>query len=127
MKKRIGSNEKIPNLVITPLRGISLGEIMEYEPILDLVRRETPTGIERAIKQNKQEAVLVEINNSGYYIEIPHKFWRNALNAVLEYYTDLEDYEKCIEIKNTLKQLDSYSKIPSSVRNKNIKRKRYGQ
>jgi len=127
MKKRIGSNDKIPNLVITPLKGISLGEIMEYEAILDLVRRETPVGIERAIKQNKQDATLVEINNSGYYIEIPYKFWRNALNAVLEHYTDLEDYEKCIEIQNTLKQLDEYNKIPSSTRAKNAKKRRYGQ
>lgn len=127
MKKRIGSNDKVPNLVITPLKGISLGEIMKYEPILELVRRETPKGIQRAIQSSKQEATILEINNSGYCIEIPYKFWRNALNACLEHYTDLEDYEKCIEIQDVVKLLDQYNKVPSSIRNKNTKKKRYGQ
>ena len=127
MKKRIGLDNKIPNLVITPLNGVSVEELMDYQPILDLVRLETPKGIERAIKANKQDATILEVNNSGYYIEIPYKFWRNALNACMEYYTDEEDFEKCIEIKETLSKLDVYNKVPTTVRNKSSKSKRNGQ
>jgi len=127
MKKRVGLSNKVPNLVITPLKGISVEELMEYEPILDLVRKETPRGIQRAIESNKQDATIMEVNNSGYCIEIPYKFWKNALNACMEYYTDEEDFEKCIEIKEVLSKLDQYNKIPTTIRNKSSKSKRNGQ
>ena len=123
MRKRVGQDNKIPNLVITPLKGVSVEELLEYQPILDLVRQETPKGIQRAIQNNKPEATILEINNSGYYIEIPYKFWHNALTACLEHYTDTEDFEKCIEIKRVMTELEQYNKIPTSIRNKSSKRK----
>lgn len=114
MKKKIGNANKVPNLVITPLKGVSLEDLLEYEPILNLVRQETPKGIERAITGFKQDATLLEINNSGYCIEIPQKFWKNALDACLEHYSTLEDFEKCIEIQKTLQKLEEYNKIPTT-------------
>ena len=125
MKKKIGTANKVPNLVITPLKGINLEELLEYEPILSLVRQETSKGIERAIAGFKQEATLLEINNSGYCIEIPHKFWKNALDACLEYYSGLEDFEKCIEVQKTLHKLDEYNKIPSTLK-PTPKKRRHG-
>lgn len=127
MKKKVGLNSKVPNLVITPLQGISVEELLDYEPILNLVRDETPKSIERAIAANKHTATILEINNSGYCVEIPYKFWRNALTACLEYYTDSEDFEKCIEVKQTLDKLETYNKIPTTIRNKSSKTKRNGQ
>lgn len=127
MRKRVGQDNKIPNLVVTPLKGVSVEELLEYQPILDLVRQETPKGIKRAIQNNKPDATILEINNSGYYIEIPYKFWHNALTSCLEYYTEVEDFEKCIEIKHVMTDLEQYNKIPTSIRNKSSKSKRNGQ
>ena len=81
MKKESVPLSKVASLVITPLQGLQLEELLEFTPILELVRQEVPRSIERAIKGNKLEATVIEINNSGYYIEVPHKFWRNALTS----------------------------------------------
>lgn len=124
MKKESTPLSKVASLVITPLQGLKLEELLEYKPIIDLVRQEVPRSIERAIKGNKLDATVVEINNSGYFVEIPHRFWRNALNACLEYYSseDVEDFEKCLDIKRIVTLVDDFEKIPTTQRKKSKKR-----
>ena len=125
-KKLISLSSKIPNMVITPLNGINLEELLSYAPILDMVRVEAPRGIERAILANKDHATIMEINNTGYYIEIPYKFWRNALIACLDYYTAEEEFEKCSSIQLILTKLSDFSKIPTTIRNSNKTRNYHG-
>lgn len=124
MKKETTPLSKIASLVITPLQGLQLEELLEFKPILELVRQEVSRGIERAIKGSRVDATIIEINNSGYYIEIPHKFWRNALNSCIEYYSDpeVEDFEKCLELKRVLGLLDEYDRIPTTQRKKSKKK-----
>ena len=124
MKKRVSKDNEVLNLVITPLGGLSTEELLSYDYITSLVRRELPKGIERAIKNRKADATIIEINHSGYFIEIPIRFWRNALNSCLEYYTEEEDYTKCIYIKSVLDKVAEYEKIPSTLRTRKSKREK---
>lgn len=115
MKKEL-SSKKVLSLTISPLQNLGLEELLSYKAITSFIRNETPGAISQAISTNKEFATVLEINNSGYFIEIPYRFWRNALNACLATAIEEEDYSECAEIQKVIERLNEYEKIPTTIK-----------
>jgi len=115
-RKNISS---VPNVVITPLKGVSKEEILAHYPITNLILSETPIAIEKAINNKRQTAIVVEINNSGFFIELQKKWWVNALNSCLKHYETNEQFEKCEHIKKILNMINEQSKKPTDLNSPN--------
>lgn len=107
----------VPNLVITPLKGVSKEDILSHHPITDLIFDETPKAIEKALKGKRQSAIIIEINNSGFFIEIQKKWWVNALNSCLKHYEVKEDFEKCNFIKQIIISVNENFSKPTDLNN----------
>jgi hypothetical protein len=119
---KVIKRRKITNIVISPLKNVTAEEILDYDPVVEVVLEETPKAIEHALNTKKDTATLIEINNSGNYIEIGDKWWSNALNTILHVYEDKQDYEKCREISSLIKRV-SDNKIPTTEKLKLKKKK----
>lgn len=105
----------VPNVVITPLKGTSKEEILSHYPITDLILSETPNAIKKAIINKRESAIIVEINNSGYFVELEKKWWFNALNSCLKHYEADQQFEKCNQIKEVLTLLNEQRNKPSDI------------
>ena len=62
-------------------------------------------GVTEAIKTNKEEIKLCEVKNSGIFISVEKQKWKNSLDSALQYYVDIEEYEKCSKIKDLIDKL----------------------
>lgn len=109
----------VPNVVITPLKGISKEEILAHYPITDLILSETPKAIEKALLKKRQTAIIVEINNSGFFIELQKKWWPNALNSCLKHYELKEEFEKCEHIKKVITMVNIQLNKPTDLNSLN--------
>jgi hypothetical protein len=85
--------------------------LFNYDGLLEIpelkVRmiEESLVAIKDAIRLNKNKVALVEINNSGYYIEIEKSQFKPSLQNALEYYLKKEEYDKCIECRDLISKL----------------------
>ena len=62
-------------------------------------------GVTEAIKSNKEEIKLCEVKNSGMFITVEKPEWKKSLDSALQYYIDVEEYEKCSKIKDLIDKL----------------------
>ena len=62
-------------------------------------------GVTEAIKTNKEEIKLCEVKNSGIFITVEKQKWKKSLVSALQYYVDIEEYEKCSKIKDLIDKL----------------------
>ena len=62
-------------------------------------------GVTEAIKSDKKEIKLCEVKNSGVFITVEKPEWRESLDSALQYYVDIEEYEKCSKIKDLIDKL----------------------
>lgn len=97
-------NRSIPKMMVD-LNQISSDELIESPQFQESVFFETYNSIKSAITNKKTEAHICEINTSGTLITIEKPNWNNALQAVIDYYADKDNFEKCIEIKELQNKL----------------------
>ena len=62
-------------------------------------------GVSEAIKTNKKEIKLCEVKNSNLYITVEKPEWKKSLDSALQFYIDIEEYEKCSKIKKLIERL----------------------
>ena len=62
-------------------------------------------GVSEAIKSNKKEIKLCEVKNSNLYITVEKPEWKKSLDSALQFYIDIEEYEKCSKIKKLIDKL----------------------
>jgi hypothetical protein len=68
-------------------------------------------GIQKAIKENKKELVICDINQLETSIAISNINFTSALKASLEYFVKLEDYSKCSQINKLIQELENGQRI----------------
>ena len=105
MAKRI-----IPNLYITVQEGIDFNLVQENPQVQDMIFNSIILGIKDAIKFNRKEATIVELNSSGNYISLSKDIWKPSLENAQTYFTNLEEYEKCADIQKIIESLSSYGR-----------------
>lgn len=104
--------QKPININITPLNNVSSEEVLSFKPIVEIVYIETPSAIERAITEKKDIATLLEINNSGNFVELEKSQWKSALEQCLKKAEEVQDYEKCSYIVGIIKKAESFKVQP---------------
>jgi hypothetical protein len=103
MPKRV-----VPNLYITLQEGVDFSAIQHNEQIQALLYDNVVKGIKTAIKTNKSEATIVELNSSGNYISISYVDWKKSLEKAQNYFANLEQYEVCADIQKLIESINSY-------------------
>jgi ribonucleotide reductase beta subunit family protein with ferritin-like domain len=97
-------NRIIPKMMVD-MNQLSCADLIESPQFQESVFIETYNSIKTAINNKKTEAQIFEINTSGTLITIEKNNWDSALQAVIDYYADKDDFEKCIEIKELQNKL----------------------
>ena len=91
--------------MMVDMSQLSYNDLIESPQFQESVFIETYNSIKNAINSKKTEAQIFEINTSGTLITIDKSNWNNALQAVIDYYADKDNFEKCIEIKELQNKL----------------------
>jgi hypothetical protein len=95
--------------IIDNLQQVTSLDLQNSEQFNALLMKETPEAIADAIKNKLTYATIFEINNTNHYVEIHKRDWQTALEVCLDHYSseDQEDYEKCVDIKKLIEQINS--------------------
>ena len=62
-------------------------------------------AIREGLEQKLKEVRLFELNGSGEYFTAERRHWESGLQIALDYYVSVEDYTKCIEVRDLIKKL----------------------
>ncbi len=92
----------IPNLYITIQEGVDFEAIQHNEQIQEVLYNRVVIAIKEANQTNKLEATVVELNSTGNYISINRIDWKKSLKKAQEYFSNLEEYEKCADIQKLI-------------------------
>ena len=94
-----------------PVFKISLGDGATYEQVSShpeirrAVIEETIFAIKDGIKKKKKSISLFQIAGTTSYLELEKEKWQLTLENLLEHYVENEDYDRCIEIRDLIKQI----------------------
>ena len=112
MSKRV-----IPRALFEPFVGLQTSDLLDSEPLLNLVKNETPAAIEEAFKSKKTFATLFEVNMTGYYLDIPKMYWVDALEECIRLYLKEEKYEECSRLNSLIEEIKKAAKKPIKQKN----------
>lgn len=100
MKKR-----KIPILKITTSDKINYSQLKDIPTIQHLILNETINAIKDGINKNKENTSILEISDSNCIVELAKEYWKITLEKGMNYFANIEDYDKCIEIRDLISKL----------------------
>ena len=102
------SKRNIPNLYIVVNNNYDLENIHCNEHIKEIIFGSIILGVKEAIKFNKKEATIVELNSSGNYVSISKDKWKISLEEAQKHYVAQEAYELCADIQQVIESINSY-------------------
>jgi hypothetical protein len=102
----------IPRALFEPFSGLQASDLMDNEPLLNLIRKETPDAIEEAFRSKKTFATLFEINTTGYYLDIPKMYWIPALETCIKLNLQEEHFEECVKLTNLIDKIKKAPRKP---------------
>lgn len=112
MSKRV-----IPRALFEPFAGLQTSDLLDSEPLLNLVKNEAPAAIEEALRAKKTFATLFEVNTTGYYLDIPKMYWIDALEECIRLYLKDEKYEECSKLNSLIEEIKQAAKKPIKQKN----------
>lgn len=95
----------IPRALFEPLSGIQAADLIDNEPLINLIRQETPAAIEEAFRAKKTFATLFEVNMTGHFLDIPKMYWVAALEECIKLNLQEEHFEECLKLKNLIDEI----------------------
>jgi hypothetical protein len=93
---------KIPKLNYE--EGDSLEEIFKQNK--DIVYNRIFESIKFGVKKNLKEVFVFELGSTESYLNLSINDWKTSLENCIEYFTEMEDYEKCMECKKIIKKIN---------------------
>lgn len=117
------SKRKIPKAIFEPLEEARCADLVNTEPLIRLIKKETFPAIKEAFEGNKTFATLFEINGLGLYLDIPKQYWVPALEQCINFMLEEENFEECIPLK---KLIDNIKKPIKTLPKKTSKKKENG-
>ena len=105
LKTKMRMRRKIPLFKVNMGPGAEYSQLTKIPEVRDAVMEETIYAIKDGIEKKKTSISLFEVANSDYYIELSKDNWKPTLEHLIEYYTEHEDYDKCIEVRDLINQL----------------------
>jgi hypothetical protein len=110
----------IPRALFEPFADLQASDLLDNEPLINLIRNEAPDAIEEAFLNKKTFATLFEVNTTGYFLDIPKMYWVDALEECIKLNLVEEKYEECLRLNKLIE------KIKIAPR-KSIKQKKNGE
>jgi hypothetical protein len=102
----MSKQKKRPIRAIFPLeQNVTSKDIVESAILKNLLKTSIPECISNALKEKKIYACIFEINDTNHFVEIHKKDWISALEACVIFYAEDEEYEKCSEVNNLIKEI----------------------
>ena len=96
---------KAPIFRLNASPGVDYSKLTENDYIREVVIEETISAIKDGISKNKKSTSIFEIADSNYYIELERTEWKSALENVIQYYVDKEDYDTCVKCRDLIEKL----------------------
>lgn len=116
---------QLKSINFTDTDKISAKDIPNIPNFKNLVISESYEAIKSAHDSLQEIAVLFEINNSGYIIEMKRDHWVKALEKAVKFYEKSEEFEKCILVNNLINQINEKRRDPkNSTSNKRYVKRR---
>ena len=102
---------KTPNIILMEysLRGVL--DTLFAPKIQQLLFNHVVDEIRKAIKDNRKELIICDINQLKTSISIPKTDFIPALKSSLEYFVKVEDYSKCSQINKLIQELENGQKL----------------
>ena len=105
VKTRRKMKRKIPVFRVTAEPGADYSVLTESSEIKNAVLEEAIYAIKDGIEKHRSSISLFEVADSDYYIELSKEKWKPTLEYLIEYYSEKEEYDKCIEVKELISKL----------------------
>jgi pyoverdine/dityrosine biosynthesis protein Dit1 len=115
-KKREGKNKV--RAVFEGLNKLSSQDIEKSEVLKDLLKNQVPNAIRIALSEKKIFACLFEINSTSTFVEIHRNHWIQALETIVMWHVESENYEKCQEINELIKSIKAKHKTVIQIDDK---------
>ena len=96
---------KIPIFKVSLGEGTTHEQISEHPSIRKVVIEETIFAIKDGVKKKKKSIPLFQIAGTTTYLELEKEKWQPTLEKILDQYIEEENYDKCIEIRDLIKQI----------------------
>ena len=96
---------KIPLFKVNMGPGAEYSQLTKIPEVRDAVMEETIYAIKDGIEKKKSSISLFEVANSEYYIELSKENWKPALEHLIEFYVEREEYDKCAEARDLINKL----------------------
>jgi hypothetical protein len=96
---------KIPMLRVSVDQGADYSQLAEIPEVRESIIKETLCAIKEGIEKNKKTISLFEVAYSDCYIELDKPKWKPTLEKALNHFIEIEDYDKCIEMRDLISKL----------------------
>jgi len=111
MEQDIKTKKGIINLQVSYENEEDLEEISKNEDFTAFALQQSLDIILQAIEDKKDKVELFNIINLSLIVEIDSTQYTAVLKKVQEYYSQIEDFDKCIEIQDVINKISVYGKI----------------
>lgn len=96
---------KIPIFKVILQNGAKYSQITKIPEIKKIIFEETVYAIKDGVERNMKSISLFEIADCKYYINLDKSQWKIFLNNAIEFYVNIENYEKCGECKKLIEKI----------------------
>ncbi len=111
MEQDIKTKKGIINLQISYNNEEDLKTIANSEDFISFALQQSLDVILQAIEENKSKIELFNIVNLSLIVEVDSTQYPSVLKKIQEHYSQLEDFDKCIEIQDVISKLSIYEKV----------------
>jgi hypothetical protein len=111
MEQDIKTKKGIINLQISYNNEEDLKTIANSEDFISFALQQSLDVILQAIEENKSKVELFNIVNLSLIVEVDSTQYPSVLKKIQEHYSQLEDFDKCIEIQDVISKLSIYEKV----------------
>jgi len=111
MEPNVKAKKGIINLQISYDTKEDLEIISNNEDFISFALQQSLDVVLQAIEENKPKVELFNVVNLSLIIEIDSTQYTPVLKKIQEHYSQLEDFDKCIEIQDVISKLSIYEKV----------------
>jgi hypothetical protein len=111
MEQDIKTKKGIINLQISYKNEEDLKAISKNEDFTTFALQKSLDVILQSIEDKKDKIELFNIVNLSLIVEIDSTQYTPVLKKIQERYSQLEDFDKCIEIQDVINKLSMYEKV----------------
>jgi hypothetical protein len=104
-KKKTMGRRKIPFFRVILSNGATYEQVKSSPQVRQIVIEELVKAVKEGVNKRKKSVSLFEIHNSGMLLELERNNWKQSLENALTFYVEKEDYTKCIEVRDLIKQI----------------------